>query len=127
MFIWVLLKLELDWEQAARRNIEDLLKKGDRMLDRTLLPTSDQFTGGEPLLRRSDRTLKQNFPHVLSDGGSAFDQAKVIKAVWTRLWLRLTGVHRTRPVMIPGDLDLSRIDRTLGASVRSLPPERPVS
>ena len=29
--------------------------------------------------------------------------------------------------MIPEDLDLSRIDRTLGGSVRSLPPERPVS
>ena len=42
------------------------------------------------------------------------------------LWLRLVGVHRTRPVTIPEDLDLSRIDRTLGGSVRSLPPERPV-
>ena len=35
--------------------------------------------------------------------------------------------HRTRLVMIPEDLDLSGIDRTLGGSVRSLPPERPVS
>ena len=35
--------------------------------------------------------------------------------------------HRTRPVAISEDLDLSGIDRTLGGSVRSLPPERPVS
>ena len=43
------------------------------------------------------------------------------------LWLRLVSGDRTRPVAIPGDLDLSGIDRTLGGSVRSLPPERPVS
>ena len=35
--------------------------------------------------------------------------------------------HRMRPVPIPEDFDLSGIDRTLGGSVRSLPPERPVS
>ena len=35
--------------------------------------------------------------------------------------------HWTRPVAISEDLDLSGIDRTLGGSVRSLPPERPVS
>jgi hypothetical protein len=35
--------------------------------------------------------------------------------------------HRTCPVPIPEELDLSGIDRTLGGSVRSLPPERPVS
>ena len=35
--------------------------------------------------------------------------------------------HWTRPVTIPEELDLSGIDRTLGGSVRSLPPERPVS
>jgi len=41
--------------------------------------------------------------------------------------LRPVMDHRTRPVPIPEDLDLSGIDRTLGGSVRSLPPERPVS
>ena len=40
----------------------------------------------------------------------------------TGLWLHPVGVHRTRLVMIPEDLDLSGIDRTLGGSVRSLPP-----
>ena len=45
----------------------------------------------------------------------------------TELWLRPIGVHRTCPVAIPEELDLSGIDRTLGGSVRSLPPERPVS
>ena len=35
--------------------------------------------------------------------------------------------HRTRPVVIPEELNLSGIDRTLGGSVRSLPPERLVS
>jgi len=43
------------------------------------------------------------------------------------LWLRLVSGDRTRPVAIPGDLDLSGIDRTLGGSVWSLPPERLVS
>ena len=41
--------------------------------------------------------------------------------------LRSVMDHRTRPVMIPEDLDLSEIDRKLGGSVQSLPPERPVS
>ena len=41
--------------------------------------------------------------------------------------LRLVMDHRTRPVMIPEELDLSGIDRTLGGSIRSLPPERPIS
>ena len=76
------------------------------------------------LLRWSDWTLLFS---IQSDGGSASDQAKVIKAVRTRLWLRLVGVHRMRPVVILGVLDLSGIDRTLGGSVWSLPPERPVS
>ena len=49
-----------------------------------------------------------------------------MKAVLTGLWLRPVGVHQMRPVMIPEDLDLSGIDRTLGGSVRSLPPERPI-
>jgi len=49
---------------------------------------------------------------------------KAIKAVLTGLWLRPVGVHQTRPVAIPEELDLSGIDRTLGGSVRSLPPER---
>ena len=35
--------------------------------------------------------------------------------------------HRTRSVVIPKELDLSGIDRTLGGSVRSLPPERLVN
>ena len=50
-----------------------------------------------------------------------------MKAVLTGLWLCLVGVHRTRPIMILEELDLSGIDRTLGGSVRSLPPERPVN
>ena len=41
--------------------------------------------------------------------------------------MRLVIDHRTRPVVILEELDLSRIDRTLGGSVRSLPPEHPIS
>ena len=41
--------------------------------------------------------------------------------------MRPVGVHRTCPIVIPEELDLSEIDRTLGGSIRSLPPERPVS
>jgi hypothetical protein len=42
-------------------------------------------------------------------------------------YLRPVMDHRTCPVVIPEELDLSGIDRTLGGSVRSLPPERLVS
>ena len=49
------------------------------------------------------------------------------QAALTGPCLRPVMDHRTRPVAIPEDLDLSGIDRTLGGSVRSLPPERPVS
>ena len=52
---------------------------------------------------------------------------KKTKAKLTGLWLRPVDVHRTRLVVILEELDLSGIDRTLGGSVRSLPPERPVS
>ena len=41
--------------------------------------------------------------------------------------MRPVGVHRMRSVAIPEELDLSRIDRMLGGSVWSLPPEHPVS
>jgi hypothetical protein len=41
--------------------------------------------------------------------------------------LRPVMDHRTRPVTIPEELDLSRIDRKLGGRVRSLPPERSVN
>ena len=79
------------------------------------------------MLSRSDRTLKQCFPSVRSYGASASGRARRRQSEVTGLWLRLVGVHRTHPVAIPEDLDLSGIDRTLGGSVRSLPPERPVS
>ena len=52
---------------------------------------------------------------------------KKTKAILTGLWLRPVGVHRTHPVAIPEQLDLSGIDQTLGGSVRLLPPERPVN
>ena len=71
--------------------------------------------------------LKQYFPSVRSDGDPASDQAKKTKSGLTGIYLRPISDDRTRPVAIPGDLDLSRIDRTLGDSVRSLPPERSVS
>ena len=52
---------------------------------------------------------------------------KKTKAILTGLWLRPGGVHLTRPGAILEELDLSRIDRMLGGSVRSLPPERSVN
>ena len=86
-----------------------------------------QFTGGELLLRRSDRTLKQYFPNVRSDGDPASGRSKTKEIACIRLWLRPVGVHRTCLVAILGVLDLTGIDRTLGGSVRSLPLERPVN
>ena len=68
------------------------------------------------MLQRSDRTLSFN---VWSEDVSASGRVKKTKAKLSGLWLC--------PVMIPEELDLSRIDRMLGGSVRSLPPERPVS
>ena len=76
------------------------------------------------MLRRSDRTLPFS---VRSEGVSASGHVEKTKAELTGLWLRPVGVHRTCPVAIPEELDLSGIDRTLGGSIRSLPPERPVS
>ena len=71
--------------------------------------------------------LKQCFPSVRSDGASASGRARRRQGKVTGLWLRPVGVHRTRSVAILEDLDLSGIDRTLGGSVRSLPPEHPVN
>ena len=68
------------------------------------------------MLRRSDWTLHFS---VRSEGISASDCVEKTNAVLIGLWLRPVGVHRTRPVMIPGDLDLSGIDRTLGDRIRA--------
>ena len=62
--------------------------------------------------------MKQCFPSVRSDGDSASGRSKMKETACTGLWLCPVGVHRTRPVTIPGDLDLSGINRTLGGSVR---------
>ena len=70
--------------------------------------------------------LKLCFPSVRSDGDPASDRSKTKETACTGLWLRLVGVHRTCSVVILGVLDLYGIDRTLGGSIRSLPPERPV-
>ena len=59
--------------------------------------------------------------------GSSVRSMKKRQAVLTGPCLRPVMDHRTRSVAISEDLDLSGIDRTLGGSVRSLPPERPVS
>ena len=71
--------------------------------------------------------LKQCSPSVWSDGGYTSGRSKTKTKACTGLWLRPVGVHRTRLVVIPGVLNLTGIDRTLGGNVRSLPPERPVS
>ena len=79
------------------------------------------------LLRRSDWTLKQCSPSVRSEGDPASGQAKETKIGSIGLSQRPVSGDRTRPVMIPVVSDLSGIDRTLGGSVRSLPPEHLVS
>ena len=64
---------------------------------------------------------------VRSGRDPASGRLKKKQAELTGPCLRPVMDHRTRPVVIPEELDLSGIDRTLGGSVRSLPPERPVS
>ena len=76
------------------------------------------------MLRWSDQTLLFS---VRSDGGSTSGRSKTKETACTGLWLCSVGVHRTRLVVIPGVLDLSGIDRTLGGSVQSLPPERSIN
>ena len=71
--------------------------------------------------------LEQCSPYVRSEGDPASGQAKKTKIGSTGLWLCPVSCDRTRSVVALGDLDLSRVDRTLGGSVQSLPPERPVS
>ena len=56
-----------------------------------------------------------------------FGRSKEDQVVLTGPCLRPVMDHRTRPIPIPEQLDLSGIDRTLGGSVQLLPPERPVS
>ena len=65
--------------------------------------------------------LKQCSPSVRSDGGSTSGRSKTMEIAYTGLWLCPIGVHRTRTVVIPEELDLSGIDRMLGGSVWSLP------
>ena len=76
------------------------------------------------MLRWSDRTLLFSFR---SDGVPTSDRAKTMKTGSTGLWVRPVNGERTCPVVTPWDLDLFGVDRTLGGSVRSLPPERLVS
>ena len=57
---------------------------------------------------------------------SASSRSKCAQVVLTGPCLRPVMDHRTHPVPIPEEVDLSGIDRTLGGSVRLLPPERPV-
>ena len=76
------------------------------------------------LLRWSDQTLLFS---VRSNDVPASGRAKTIETGWTELWLRPVSCDRTRQVVIPGVLDISGIDRTLGGSVRSLPQERLVN
>ena len=64
---------------------------------------------------------------VQSGRDPAFGRLKEEQAVLTGPCLRPIMDHWTHPVLIPEELDLSRIDQTLGGSVRSLPPERPIS
>ena len=76
------------------------------------------------MLRRSDRTLPFC---VRSEDVSASGRLEKSQAELTGLWLCPVGVHQMRPVVIPEELDLSRINWTLGGSVRSLSPERPIN
>ena len=68
--------------------------------------------------------LEQCSPCVWSEGDPASGQVKKTKIGSTGLWLCPVSCDRTRPVMTRGVLDLSRVDQTLGGSVRSLSPER---
>ena len=84
---------------------------------------SGQFTGGKPTtMEWSDSAIQCPVRWWFSVWSSEGNQG-----VWTGLWLRPVGVHQKRPVATPEVLDLSGVDQTLGGSVRSLPPERPVS
>ena len=127
---WCLFGSYWSWDLIGNMQHEGLWRfAGKRVIGRSTglwYPVSGQFTGGE-LLLRSDRTLKQCSPSVRSEGDPASGRSKTKETACTGLWLCPVSWDRTRPVMIPGVLDLTGIDRTLGGSVRSLPPERPVS
>ena len=81
-----------------------------------------------------DRTLKLLLTGCWENTVSASGQKTFIVRSCEEDEEELTGPcmhsvmdHRTCLVTIPEELDLSGIDQTLGGSVRSLPPERPVS
>ena len=71
--------------------------------------------------------LEQYSLCVRSEGDPVFGQAKKTKTGSIGLWLCPVSWDQTCLVVALGDLDLSRVNRTLGGSVWSLPPERPVS
>ena len=71
--------------------------------------------------------MKQCSPSVRSEGDPASGRSKTKETACTGLWLCPVSRDRTCLVMILGVLDLTGIDRTLGGSVPSLPPERSVS
>ena len=73
---------------------------------------------------RNDRMMRLC---VRSGRDPASGRLKENQAELTGPCLRLVMDHRTRPVVILEELDLSGIDRMLGGSVRSLPPERPIN
>ena len=76
------------------------------------------------MLRWSDWTLLFS---IRSDGVPMSGRAKTVETGWTRLWLCPVSCDWMRQVVALGDLELSRVDRTLGGSVWSLPPGRPVN
>ena len=128
---WYLFGSYWSWDLIGNRQHEGLWRFARKRVTGCCTglwsPASGQFTGGELLLRRSDRTLKECSPSVLSIGDPASGQAKKTKSGSIGLCLRPVSWDGMRPITILGVLDLSGIDRTLGGSVRSLPPERPVN
>ena len=128
---WCLFRSYWSWDLIGNRQHEGLWRfAGKRVTGRCTelwSPVFGQFIGGELLLRRSDQMLKQCFPSVRSDGDPVFGRSKMKVTTCFGLWLSPVKAHRTCPVAISRVLDLSRIDRTLGGSVRSLSLERSVS
>ena len=86
---WCLFGSYWSWDLIGNRQHEGLWRFArKRVIGRCTglwSPASNQFTGGELLLRRSDHMLKQCFPSVRSDGdpasGHSFSAA--IHLLWT--------------------------------------------
>ena len=111
----------------SSKDFEELLKRSDRTLDRTLLPYVQSVHRWWTIAAKEWPDARTVFSLRPVRRWSCVRSSEEDENRIDRTLVASCQLGSTRPVATPGDLDLSGVDRTLGGSVRSLPPERSVS